>query len=236
MFDFQRCGRRQVPKLIEFLQRGCGAAPQFDVGLRRRNNELNELTNCRAARGRRFELIEFLRGSGHTGGPARAESPTSPEPRATPWVPCPHSLRPVRAKVKANRSPILLPLQGVGRLYTDTQGVALGCELAALSGRSRRGSRGSPARAESPTSPEPRATPWVNVRTAPAPCKGKSNKQQVRPYFCPYRAQGFIPWYPGRCPGWGLAALSGRSRRISSLSAPARPRNSLIRVIRCYAV
>ena len=26
------------------------AAPQFDVGLRRRNNEFNELTNCRAAR------------------------------------------------------------------------------------------------------------------------------------------------------------------------------------------
>ena len=51
---------------------------------------------------------------GTTGGPARAESPTSPEPRATPWVPCPQSLRPVRAKVKANRSPILLPLQGVG--------------------------------------------------------------------------------------------------------------------------
>ena len=50
-------------------------------------------------------------------GPVRAESPTSPEPRATPWVPCPHSLRPVRAKVKANRSPILLPLQGVG-VYT----------------------------------------------------------------------------------------------------------------------
>ena len=47
-------------------------------------------------------------------GPARAESPTSPEPRATPWVPCPHSLRPVRAKVKVNHSPILLPLQGVG--------------------------------------------------------------------------------------------------------------------------
>ena len=46
-------------------------------------------------------------------GPARAESPTSLQPRATPWVPYPHSLRPVRAKVKANRSPILLPLQGV---------------------------------------------------------------------------------------------------------------------------
>ena len=50
-------------------------------------------------------------------GPARAESPTSSQPRATPWVPCPHSLRPVRAKVKANCSPILLPLQGVG-VYT----------------------------------------------------------------------------------------------------------------------
>ena len=36
-------------ELIEFWQRGRGAAPQFDVGLRRRNNELNELTNCRAA-------------------------------------------------------------------------------------------------------------------------------------------------------------------------------------------
>ena len=32
-------------------------------------------------------------------------------------VPCSHSLRPVRAKVKANHSPILLPLQGVG-IYT----------------------------------------------------------------------------------------------------------------------
>jgi len=50
-------------------------------------------------------------------------------------VPCFPFLRPVRAKVKVNRSPILLPLQGVGGLYTDTQGVALGYELAALSGR-----------------------------------------------------------------------------------------------------
>ena len=47
-------------------------------------------------------------------GPTRAESPASPEPRATPWVPCSHSLRPERAKVEINRSPILLPLQGVG--------------------------------------------------------------------------------------------------------------------------
>ena len=48
---------------------------------------------------------------------ARAESPTSPQPRATPWVPCSSSLRPVRAKVKINHSPLLLPLQGVS-VYT----------------------------------------------------------------------------------------------------------------------
>ena len=37
-------------ELIEFLQRGCGLRCSSLVGLRRRNNELNELTNCRAAR------------------------------------------------------------------------------------------------------------------------------------------------------------------------------------------
>ena len=42
-----------------------------------------------------------------------------PSPGQRPGCHCPHSLRPVRAKVKANRSPILLPLQGVG-VYTLT--------------------------------------------------------------------------------------------------------------------
>ena len=37
-------------ELIEFLQRGCGLRRSSLDGLRRRNNELNELTNCRAAR------------------------------------------------------------------------------------------------------------------------------------------------------------------------------------------
>ena len=37
-------------ELIEFLQRSCGLRRSSLVGLRRRNNELNELTNCRAAR------------------------------------------------------------------------------------------------------------------------------------------------------------------------------------------
>ena len=52
-------------ELIDFFATGLRAAPQYGFGLRRRNNELNELTNCRAARGRRGELIEFLqRGCG----------------------------------------------------------------------------------------------------------------------------------------------------------------------------
>ena len=97
------------------------------------------------------------------------------------------------------------------------------------------GHTGGPARAESPTSSEPRATPWVNVRTAPSPCKGKSNKQRVRPYFCPYRAMGFILWYPGRCPGLGTGCPF-RALAAHFIIPPARPRNSLIRVIRCYAV
>ena len=50
-------------------------------------------------------------------GSVRAESPASPSPGATPRVPCSPFLRPVRAKVKVNRLPILLPLQGVG-VYT----------------------------------------------------------------------------------------------------------------------
>ena len=38
-------------ELIEFLQRGCGLRRNSLVGLRRRTTELNELTNCWAARG-----------------------------------------------------------------------------------------------------------------------------------------------------------------------------------------
>ena len=82
---------------------------------------------------------------------------------------------PVRAKVINNRSPILLPLQGVGtcalvpralpwavnwlpfqgaRGDTDSQARAIAQRVQSpiVSGQ---------ARAEGPTSPEPRATPWV---------------------------------------------------------------------------
>ena len=69
-------------------------------------------------------------------GPARAESPTSPKPRATPWVPCPPFPTPCKGKSKSQPFAHTFALTGRGRLYTDTQGVALGCGLAALSGRS----------------------------------------------------------------------------------------------------
>ena len=40
--------RRKV-RINRIFATGLRAAPHFDVGLRRRNNELNELTNCCAA-------------------------------------------------------------------------------------------------------------------------------------------------------------------------------------------
>ena len=44
-----------------------------------------------------------------------------------------------------------------------------------------------------------------------APCKGKSFVYcQIFESFCPYRATGLRPLYPGRCPGLGASALSGR--------------------------
>ena len=72
---------------------------------------------------------------------------------------------------------------------------------------------GGPARAESPTSSEPRATPWVNVRTAPAPCKGKSNKQPFAHTFALTGRRALYSGTQGVALGWELAALSGRSRR-----------------------
>ena len=151
-------------------------------GLRRRNNELNELTNCRAARARRFELIEFLRSSGQMGGPARAESPTSSEPRATPWVPCSPHLRPVRAKVINNRCAHTFALTGRRALYPGTQGVALGWELAALSGRSRRGLRGiAPERGSySRIGACPYLSPQL-INSRCCPCKGRISLAGLAP-------------------------------------------------------
>ena len=71
-------------------------------------------------------------------GPVRAESPASPEPRATPWVLCPPFPTPCKGKSKSQPFAHTFALTGRRRLYADNQGVALGCRLAALSGRSRR--------------------------------------------------------------------------------------------------
>ena len=49
--EIEEGGEEAADDLIELLQGGCGAAPRFDVGLGRRNNELNELTNCGAEGG-----------------------------------------------------------------------------------------------------------------------------------------------------------------------------------------
>ena len=51
----QRRWRRQI-RINRIFTTGLRAALQFDVGLRRRNNELNELTNCCAARVRGLPL------------------------------------------------------------------------------------------------------------------------------------------------------------------------------------
>ena len=51
----------------------------------------------------------------------------------------------------------------------------------------------------------------------------------MRPYFCPYRAKGFIPWYPGRCPGLGTGcpfrALAARFiNRLQEVGASPYPK------------
>ena len=70
-------------ELIEFLQRGCGAAPHFKVGLRRRNNKIRgfspqshapkfRLIRCYAVRAQHHLSLSRLRGRttkiGHPNG------------------------------------------------------------------------------------------------------------------------------------------------------------------------
>ena len=116
------------------------------------------------------------------GGPARAESPTSSEPRATPWVPCSPHLRPVRAKVINNRCAHTFALTGRRALYPGTQGVALGWELAALSGRSRRGLRGIAPERGSYSRIE--ACPYLSpqlINSRCCPCKGRISLAGLAP-------------------------------------------------------
>ena len=49
------------------------------------------------------------------------------------------------------------------------------------------------------------------IAISKAPCKGKSFVNcLVLESFCPFRATNFVHDYPGRCPGLGASALSGR--------------------------
>ena len=85
----------------------------------------------------------------------------------------PH-LRPVRAKVINNRFAHTFALTGRRRLYTDTQGVAMGSGLAALSGRWRRGLRGiAPKRGSySRIGARPYLSPQL-INSRCCPCKGR---------------------------------------------------------------
>ena len=165
----------------------------------------------------RFELIEFLRRMRDIRAALRglkAQQVRSPGQRpGLTYVP---HLRPVRAKVINNRLPILLPLQGEGLYTLVPRALPWAGNWLPFQGARGEGC-GGPARAESPTSSEPRATPWVNVRTTPAPCKGKSNKQPFAHTFALTGRRALYPGTQGVALGWGLAALSGRSRRNSSL-------------------
>ena len=85
----------------------------------------------------------------------------------------PH-LRPVRAKVINNRCAHTFALTGRRRFCIDTQGVALGWELAALSGRSRRGLRGiAPERGAYSRIGACPYLPPVLINSRCCPCKGR---------------------------------------------------------------
>ena len=95
----------------------------------------------------------------------------------------PH-LRPVRAKVINNRCAHTFALTGRRTLYADTQGIALGWGLAALSGRSRRRLRGiAPERGSySRIGACPYLPPWFPVPRC-CPCKGRISLAGLAPQY-----------------------------------------------------
>ena len=135
-----------------------------------------------------------------------------------------------------------MPLQGAGAVRTLTQGVALGWELAALSGRSRRGVRGvAPERgAYSRIGACPYLPPQL-INSRCCPCKGGISWAGLAPQhlsrYEPLTGARFINRLQevGASPYPKYEPLSGALAPLFIIS-PARPRNSLIRVIRCYAV
>ena len=166
---------------------------------------------------RGFELIEFFRSSGHTGGLARAESPTSSEPRATPWVNVRTTPAPCKGKSKSQSFAHTFALTGRRRLCTGTQGVALGWELAALSGRSRRGLRAALRGLKAQQVRSPGQRPGLTYVPHRRPVRAKVINNRCAHTFALTGRRALYPDTQGVALGWGLAALSGRSRRNSSL-------------------
>ena len=198
-------------ELIEFLQWGCGAAPQFDVGLRRRNNELNELTNCRAARGRG---IAPERGAYSRIG-------------ACPYLP-PQLINSRCCPCKGRISWAGLAPQHLSR-YEPLTGARFINRLQEV-GASPYPKYEPPSGALAPQVRDIRAAlhglKAQQVRS-PGRCPGLTYVPHLRPVrakvinnrcahtFALTGRRALSPGTQGVALGWGLAALSGRSRRIS---------------------
>ena len=80
---------------------------------------------------------------------------------------------PCKGKSKSQPFAHTFALTGRGRLYADTQGVALGCGLAALSGRSRRGCGIAPVRGSYSRIGACPYLPPVLIDSRCCPCKGR---------------------------------------------------------------
>ena len=131
-----------------------------------------------------FELIEFLRLRDKRAAlrGLKAQQVRSPGQRpGLTYVPHP---RPVRAKAKNNRCAHAFALTGRGALHPGTQGVALGWELAALSGRSRRQLRGiAPERGSySRIGACPYLPPQL-INSRCCPCKGRISWAGLAPQY-----------------------------------------------------
>ena len=160
----------------------------------------------------------------------KAQQVRSPGQR--PGLTCVPHLRPVRAKVINNRCAHTFALTGRRSLYADTQGVALGYELAALSGRSRRGLRGiAPERgAYSRIGACPYLSPQL-INSRCCPCKGRRSWAGLAPQhlsrYEPLTGARFInrlqevgasPYPKYESPSGALAPQVWRQVRIDRIS------------------
>ena len=176
----------------------------------------------------------------------RPERAASPQPRATPWVSAYKVLRPVRAKVWAHLLFITFALTGrrCGTYVNPGRCPGLRtCWAFSPCKAARNPRRERPERA---ASPQPRATPWVPGYKALRPVRAKVWAHLLFITFALTGRRCGTYVNPGRCPGlrtcWAFSPRkAARMSRIAKIrlirpAAPERRSNSLIRLIRCYAV